>query len=207
MDQQPADQPAPGEGAAESPEPDLASDMPAAGVDAPLEFPRTARNQGGEPIGIEQRLAALYRQWRSSGRPTRDAIVLLRTVAGSPSGLPALALLGVDEVSAEDAWAAWDGAQVASDATPVGRELRPLVCLVPARGRWTAGRSIGESVLLEPVEHPTPAQALSAAEARLGLVAAGRVGDRVEADALEALAVTHLTEPGPDAPADSMEAK
>ena len=46
----------------------------------------------------------------------------------------------------DDAWAVWDEAQLASDATPLGRAIRPLAALVPAGGRWFAGRSIGRTL-------------------------------------------------------------
>lgn len=163
------------------------------------------------------RLAAVYRQWRAPGRPSATSIALVRTTDGDPDGLPFLELLGVGGPVVDDAWAAWESAQLTSDATPLGRALRPLVALVPHGGRWTAARWVAGVCLLEPVDHDDPAHALSAAAARLELVAARRLRDWVdepdaedeledgspEAEAADAdLARDPEPTAAPDAPAD-----
>lgn len=125
----------------------------------------------------EHRLAAIYRQWHAPGRPTGTFVSLVRTLTADPEGLPHLALLGVKPSAVDAAWSAWDRAQLASDATPLGRAARPLLALVPWGGRWIAGRSIGRTCLLEPTSHRTPAGAIRAAETRFELVAARRIGD------------------------------
>ena len=135
-----------------------------------------ARGEDPRPVASEGRLAAIYRQWRTPGRPSGDVHVLVRTTPEDPDGLPFLDLLGVEPPAVEDAWAVWDGAQLASDATALGRALRPLVSLVPAGGRWFVARSMGHTSLLEPIDHATPSAALHAAEVRYGLIAARRVG-------------------------------
>ncbi len=156
--------------------------QPTPGSEAPDNQPTPPRRTSRTP---EERLTDVYGQWQRSGRPTGDAITLLRTTSGTPDALPYLNLLGVGALETEDAFAAWEGAQLASDSTPLGRLLRPVVALVPWGGRWSAARSIGRSGILEPIDHATPAQALAAAEARLELVAARRLGEPLDQLAAE----------------------
>lgn len=164
-DQQPGDEATPD--ADPEPTDPVGSEDDDAGVDTPDD--RTV-------LGPEGRLAAVYRQWRTQGRPTGTCCVLVRTTPEDPDGLPFLELLGVEDGAVDDAWSIWDHAQLASDATPLGRATRPLVALVPAGGRWIAGRSVGRLCLLEPIDHETPAAALRAAEVRYRLLASRRLG-------------------------------
>jgi hypothetical protein len=147
-------------------------------------------------LGPEGRLAAVYRQWRTQGRPSGTCRVLVRTTPEDPDGLPFLELLGVEDAAVDDAWSVWDQAQLASDATPLGRAARPLVALVPAGGRWIAGRSMGRLCLLEPIDHGAPAAALRAAEVRYRLLAARRLGDAFD-ELMAALDREDEAEPAP----------
>lgn len=165
------------------------SDEPAEPRDDPAAAQQDeATSDEPRPRRPEERLCAVYRQWLTPGRPEGDILTLVRTTDGSPDGLPYLGLLGVDRFAAGDAWEAWADAQLASDATPLGRVLRPIVALVPFGGRWTAGRSFDGHCSLEPIDHATPAQALSAALARWELIAARRLGDALDDLAAELLA-------------------
>lgn len=137
------------------------------------------------PTSPEQRLAAVYRQWLTPGKPEGEIVTLVRTTAGSPDGLPYLRLLGVDSLVADDAWEVWSEAQLASDSTPLGRVLRPIVALVPFGGRWTAGRSFEGVCSLEPIDHASPVRALSAARERWELVASRRLADVLDDGAAE----------------------
>lgn len=165
------------------------ADEPGGAPDEP-EAEQEAEAPSGQPkpLSPEDRLAAVYRQWLTPGRPGGDILTLVRTPDGSPDGLPYLGLLGVDRFVAGDAWEAWSDAQLASDATPLGRVLRPIVALVPFGGRWTAGRFFDGQCSLEPIDHATPAQALSAARARWELVAARRLADALDDLGAELLA-------------------
>lgn len=153
-------------------------------------------------LGPEGRLAAVYRQWRTQGRPSGTCRVLVRTTPEDPDGLPFLELLGVEDDAVDDAWSVWDRAQLASDATPLGRATRPLVALVPAGGRWIAGHSMGRVCLLEPIDHETPAAALRAAEVRYRLLAARRLGDAFD-ELIAAIDREEEAQPAPDDASDA----
>jgi hypothetical protein len=123
----------------------------------------------------EDGLEALFRQWMTPGRPSGEIRILARTTPEDRAGLPWFRLLGVGEEAVDGGWAAWDAAQVASDATALDAGVRALVVLVPAGGRWIVGRSVGGSCLLEPLDHPTPVAALRAAETVFRLIVSGRI--------------------------------
>jgi hypothetical protein len=58
------------------------------------------------------RLAATYRQWRTPGRRTDDVVAHVHTTLDAPDQLPHQALLGQRPAAIDEAWTAWDSAQL-----------------------------------------------------------------------------------------------
>lgn len=133
----------------EKPEATTAAEPAASGLAQQEEAARTTSEEPGAedtaretPVGPELTgaavRAALRAQWRDQ-RPDPLTVrhVLTRTIGEDPRGfLIEHVRPRIDDP--ERLWSRWDEAQLASDATRVGRLLRPLVGLLPLAHRWYA---------------------------------------------------------------------
>lgn len=146
------------------------------GETAPVEEetgPISEGTQGVTEVSALDRVASrpelrrgIRAQWRDAvGEPVGDRIVLRRTVADDPRGM-ALASIRPRIRDGERTWMQWEVAQLASDATAIGRLYRPAICLLPIGRRWYAVRSFGGDALLVTLGRSTAVRALRDAELR-----------------------------------------
>lgn len=116
-------------------------------------------------------LERLDRQWVDSeplAKRSGRVVTLAMTTSWDPDGWDYLsAMTGVSSDEVARACAAWLEAQLAADATLIGRSIRPTVALVPAGQLWYVVRTVAGFILV--IDGPgflTPLAAAIAASRR-----------------------------------------
>ena len=138
-------------------------------ADAPADLPRHSRS--ARLLRPWEALEQLDRQW-ADPTPLRDLpepiAALALTTTDDPFGWDYLgAISGALPHEVGDACAAWLEAQLAADATMLGRRFRPTVELVPAGRLWYVVRSVGEVIcVVDGPGFPSPLTAAIAASRR-----------------------------------------
>ena len=118
-------------------------------------------------------LTLLERQWADPTPLERledEIVTLALTTTGDPSAWDYLgAMTGAPARQTAKTGAVWLAAQLAADATTVGRTYRPTVELLPAARLWHVVRAIGNIIIcIDGPGFPTPLAAVSAATRRYG---------------------------------------